>query len=239
MRQVPHYLLIGNGRVARHFHYYFSLLSLSFESWHRQQPLFKLQHQLNTSALSHIMLLINDDSIEDFILKNLNSTKAVKIHFSGSLVTPYAYGAHPLMSFNDHLYDIKQYQSIGFVIDHDAPEFEILLPGLSNKHIRLNISKKPKYHALCVLSGNFSCLLWKKLFDTLESEFNIPHSIAYPYLLQLTQNIVQDYTSALTGPLVRQDKITIENNIKSLKKDPFQKIYRSFVSCYLSEKERI
>ena len=147
-------------------------------------------------------------------------------------MTPYAHGAHPLMSFSKNLYGFDQYQSIPYILDHDAPAFESLFPGLPNQHVRLHKSSKAKYHALCVLSGNFSCLLWQKLFSCFEKEFNIPSAIAYPYLLQQTQNLLTDPKSALTGPLVRGDNYTIEKNIAALEQDPFQEVYRSFVACY-------
>lgn len=237
MGQVPHYLLIGKGRVARHFQHFLSLLSLPFSTWHRGERYLQLDEQLKKA--SHVLLLINDDAIEDFSAKYLTNTSALRIHFSGSLVSDTIIGAHPLMSFSRTLYTLEQYQSIPFVIDHDAPDFEHLLPGLLNQHIRLHKSKKPKYHALCVMSGNFSCMLWQKFFASLEHEFNIPRTLCFPYLFQQTQNLFNQHESALTGPLVRNDVKTIENNLKALAHDPFQEVYQSFISCYQQMKESI
>lgn len=234
MRQVPHYLLIGSGRVARHFQYYLSLLQIPFQVWHRQDSLAQLQQKLVPA--SHILVLINDAAIDEFIQKYIITPNKIVTHFSGSLVSSLAYGAHPLMTFNDDLYSFEQYQSIPFVIDEDAPTFEMILPGLPNQHVRLPKSLKAKYHALCVLSGNFSCLLWQKFFSTLEQEFHFPIEIMTPYLLQQTQNIVNNYKTALTGPLVRNDLTTIHKNIDSLENDPFQEIYKSFVASYTKQK---
>lgn len=179
-------------------------------------------------------MLISDQAIQTFIhanLVNLNNTDAILIHFSGSVVSQDAYGAHPLMSFTNHLYELEQYQSIPFVLDHDAPSFETLLPGLKNSHVRIHTSLKAKYHALCVLSGNFSCMLWQKLFTSFEREFNFSAAIAFPYLLQQTQNLTLEPKNALTVPLVRNDATTIERNLHALKNDPFLDIYKSFVLC--------
>lgn len=230
MRQVPHYLIIGNGNVARHIQRYFSLLSLSFSNWHRKETLEKLDQCIHQA--SHILLLISDHVIEEFIHQHLKNSKAMCIHFSGSLVSEIAYGAHPLMTFGRSLYKFKQYQNIPFILDHTAPPFETILPGLPNRHVFLHQSLKAKYHALCVLSGNFSCLLWEKLFATLEKEFCISHKLAYPYLLQQTKNLTAYPPSALTGPLARGDKKTIEKNLKALDDDPFHDIYKSFITCY-------
>lgn len=234
MRQVPqatpNYLIIGNGRVARHFQHYFTLLNLPFTTWQRQEPLADLQARMQQST--HILLLITDGAIDEFITQHLQQTTQTRIHFSGSLVSENAYGAHPLMCFNKTLYELPEYLALTFIVDQDAPDFSVLLPGLPNKHERLPKSLKAKYHALCVMSGNFSCLLWQKLFSSLENEFNLSAQAAYPYLLQQTKNIHQDYTSALTGPLVRNDVHTIEKNLMALESDPFQEIYKSFVACY-------
>ncbi len=230
MRQVPRYLLIGDGRVARHFQHYFTLLQLSFVCWHRKQSVTQLEQKLHDS--SHVLILISDKAIEEFIATYLKDTKAFLIHFSGSVITDSAYGAHPLSSFSSSLWDVSQYQAIPFILDEDAPLFETLLPGLSNQHVRLAKSLKPKYHALCVLSGNFSCLLWQKLFATFEQDFHIPKTMARPYLQQIIQNLLAHPESALTGPLVRNDQTTIAKNIEALANDPFHDVYLSFVKCY-------
>lgn len=230
MRQVPHYLIIGNGRAASHFQYYFSLLQLSFSHWHRKQPFSLLPEKLKQAT--HVLLLIKDDAIEAFMQHHLQHASSIFIHFSGSLITSKAYGAHPLMTFNKHLYDVQTYQSIPFIIDHDAPPFAELLPGLPNASVRLDKALKPKYHALCVLSGNFSCILWQKLFSAFEHEFNLPASFAHLYLQQQTRNLLNDAENALTGPLVRGDHETMKKNIAALHNDAFQQVYKSFIESY-------
>lgn len=230
MRQVPYYLIIGNGRVARHFQHYFKHLALSHSTWHRRQPLAALQQA--AAKATHILILIKDDAIDHFIDTHLSDVDAHILHFSGSLNSEKAYGAHPLMTFSNDLYDLSQYQSIPFVIDHDAPAEADLLPGLPNPTMRLHKSQKAKYHAWCVLSGNFSCLLWQHFFKSLEADFHIPPHAAHGYLYQQTQNLLTHPETALTGPLVRADRVTLKKNLEALKDDPFQKVYQSFMDCY-------
>lgn len=230
MRQVPHYLIIGNGRVARHFCHYFSLLNISCTQWYRPEPVVRLQEL--SQAATHILILISDQAIEPLITAHLQDVTAVKIHFSGALVTPLAYGAHPLMTFNTALYTIDKYQSISFIVDATALGFETLLPGLPNPHVCLAPELKAKYHAMCVLSGNFSCLLWQKFFDTLTSEFGFPPETGQAYLRQQMENLLTDPSSAFTGPLARGDQVTIEKNLAALEGDPFKRIYQSFVELY-------
>jgi 2-dehydropantoate 2-reductase len=234
MRQVPHYLLIGNGRLARHLDRYLTLLDIPHDGWHRQRPLSALDVPLKNAT--HILLAIKDDAIEDFSRQYLRQTGAIKIQFSGARVTKEAIGAHPLMTFGHDLYSLEKYRAIPFVVDEGAPAFETLLPGLSNPHVFLAPALKPKYHALCVMAGNFSCLLWQKLFDTLAAEMNIPPETAKLYLRQQTENLLNNYKTALTGPLVRGDAKTLEKNVRALEGDAFENVYQSFIGAYKKEK---
>jgi predicted short-subunit dehydrogenase-like oxidoreductase (DUF2520 family) len=165
--------------------------------------------------------------------------KNIKIHFSGSLVTRKAYGAHPLMTFGPELYTLEKYLAIPFVVDEKAPLFSDLLPGLHNPNVRLSEKQKAKYHALCVMAGNFSCILWQKLFTGLGQEFGIPPHTADMYLRQQTENLLTNYQGALTGPLARGDEATIARNIRALDGDPFKKIYEAFVEAYPLAKEQM
>lgn len=228
MRQVPHYLLIGNGRVVSHLRHYFSLLRLTYSCWSRQQSESDLKTKL--AKATHVLVLITDKAIAEFARQYKN--QAMWVHCSGSLYTQHAFGAHPLMTFSEHLYCLEQYQAIPFVIDADAPAFSEMLPGLTNQHVRLDPALKAKYHALCVLSGNFACLLWQKFFTELEQTFQMPKEIAHPYLMQQMQNLMLNPTLALSGPLVRGDDATLEKNLMALRTDPYHAVYESFINAY-------
>lgn len=231
MRQVPtRYLIIGNGRLARHMYHYLTLLQLPVNLWHRSQNLNDLAEKL--ALATHVLVLISDSAIEPFIDSHLQTTSALIMHCSGSLISKAAYGVHPLMTFGPHLYEEAQYARIPFIIDEDAPCFADLLPGVPNPYQRLSKSLKAKYHALCVLSGNFTCMLWQKLFVAFKDELKISPELAYPYLEQQIQNLLIDPEKALTGPISRGDHVTIAKNIAALAGDPFQEVYRSFVNCH-------
>lgn len=233
--QLPDYLVIGNGRVARHFLHYFSLLGIDTAHWHRGLPLDEL------GDAQHILVLISDDAIEDFIRDNLADKNGTKIHFSGSLVTELAVGAHPLMTFGttfgQGLYAREKYEEIFFILDDDAPDFNRLLPGLPNPYARLAPARKAQYHAHCVMAANYSCLLWQKLFDAFENDFSLPPEAAFPLLKQQTENLVADRKNALTGPLARGDSATIARNLSALAGDDYQKIYQVFVETYQNQNQ--
>jgi len=236
VRQVPAYLLIGNGRVQRHVACYFDHLGIPYTHWHRgmaEEMLASL-----AAAATHILILIRDDAIADFAQCHLAGLSAFKIHFSGALVAEGIHGAHPLMTFGPDLYTPEKYAAIPFVIEDDAPDFAALLPGLPNAHARIKKSDKAKYHALCAMAGNFSCLLWQKLMDSFASDFGLPPETAHAYLHQQTENLLQDYKTALTGPLARGDRMTVQKHLAALKGDTFADVYQSFITAYDGTKEK-
>ena len=108
----------------------------------------------------------------------------------------------------------------------------MLLPGLSNAYAYLDKKLKARYHALCVLSSNFSCLLWQKLTTDFSENLNLPAEFAKPILAQCTKNLLTKPQSALTGHLVRNDLSTIASNLAALEGDPFQVVYKSFINAY-------
>lgn len=234
--QVPAYLLIGNGRAQRHMACYFDYLGISYTHWHRgmaEETLASL-----AAEATHILILIRDDAIADFAQFHLSGVAALKIHFSGVLVVDGIHGVHPLMTFGPDLYTREKYISIPFVAEDDAPEFSALLPGLPNPSARIKKADKAKYHALCAMAGNFSCLLWQKLMDSFASDFGLPPDTANAYLRQQTENLLHDYKTALTGPLARGDRVTVQKHLAALKGDPFAEVYQSFITAYEGIREK-
>lgn len=228
MRQVP-YAILGAGRAAQHFCHYFTLLGIPYCQWSRQQNKSDLTKIIAQSE--RILILINDDVIEAFILENPRLRNKTLLHCSGRLISPLAFGAHPLTSFSKELYDLETYQKIPFILDQYCPAFAELFPGLSNPSYRISSELKNFYHSLCVLSGNFTCMLWQKFFTELENKFKLPKAVAFPYMRQIFTNLQQD-TIALTGPLVRGDQHTIAANLAALQDDPFQQVYQTFLEIF-------
>jgi predicted short-subunit dehydrogenase-like oxidoreductase (DUF2520 family) len=143
-----------------------------------------------------------------------------------------AEGAHPLMTFDDSVYELDAYRAIPFILDAGGTPFEELLPGLPNPSFVISAAERPFYHALCVMAGSFSTILWLKLFEEFQQRLGIPPSAARAYLAQVTANLMRDPDRALTGPLSRRDAQTIAANLQALEGDPFHAIYSAFVRAY-------
>ena len=229
------FLIIGAGRAARHFAHYFRLENLNFETWSRALNSDDLARKI--ARCTHALLLINDRAIEDFYNQNPALSKRVVLHCSGALKSELIPGAHPLMTFADRLYDLETYQKIFFVYD-DGQDFNELLPGLKNQSHPLPANQKPFYHALCVMSGNFTTMLWEKVFGDFESKLGLPRNVLFPYLNQTADNLCRASAdqSVLTGPIVRDDRLTINSHLAALEGDTYRDVYLAFCEAYHRER---
>ena len=241
MGQVPastSFLIIGNGRFARHLRHYFSLEKIQFQSWHRGQSPELLTNSL--ASATHVLLAISDRAITSFAESIASFEDKTLVHFSGSITVDGVSGAHPLMTFSNDLYDLETYRRIPFIVESEGPAFETLLPGLNNPWHAISRGQKPLYHALCALSGNFTVLLWEKVFADFSAKLGLPREVLVPYLCQITENIAcsSEGGSALTGPLVRGDFETVERHLKALEGDAFRDVYAAFVTAYLRSPSR-
>jgi predicted short-subunit dehydrogenase-like oxidoreductase (DUF2520 family) len=238
MGQVPKYGIVGDGNVANHFASYFSLEEISFRVWSRkiaEQRKISMENALGQTDV--ILLLVSDGAIEEVARSAPFLEKKKVIHFSGSVVTPLAVGAHPLMTFSKSFYELPVYRSIPFVVEDDEHKFRDFFPTLRNPVYKISKEDKALYHALCVLSGNFTSLLWGKFFNDLETKFKIPRKAAFPYLDAIAHNVQKYGSESLSGPLARGDQATINRNLDSLQGDPYQSVYKAFVNAFTESKK--
>lgn len=228
------YGLIGDGKLASHFVHYLELKKLPFKQWSRRlfndNKVSNIQSHL--SNCDYIIVLLKDDIIESFIESSdflkIKQKSGKLIHCSGSLVMKQVQSFHPLMTFSDELYSIDTYESISFISETNKISFDEVFPELQNKSFEIESSKKELYHALCVLGGNFTTMLWQKVLTEMKL-LGIEESAVVPYMQQTISNLEKNYQDALTGPLARKDLKTIEKNINSLRNDPYKDVYKSFV----------
>jgi predicted short-subunit dehydrogenase-like oxidoreductase (DUF2520 family) len=230
------YGIVGDGRVARHTAHYLDLSGLPYTTWsRREERATSTPVGASLASCDVVLVLISDAAIEPFIEDHSDLRDKTLVHFSGSLVTPLARGMHPLSSFAADLYDLGTYQAIPFVCDEGAPGFGDVFPELSNPHYTIAGELKPLYHCMAVLAGNFTTVLWNKLFDTFEERLQLPKEVATPYLRQIASNLEHAPTTAQTGPLARNDRQTIHANLEALGTDPYRDVYAAFVRAVAPE----
>lgn len=240
------YAILGGGRLARHFSEYFRLLGIPFNGWARDRA-----SALNTCDIAdaharlkatvetadRVLLLVADGAIGALLKQYPFLHDKRLVHCSGALSFPGVAGAHPLMTFAEELYPLERYRSVPFMVEagHD---FSTLLPGLPNPHFPIGLEDKARYHAFCVMAGNFVQILWQGVAERFSDELQLPAESLNAYLRQVTENYVRHPGSALTGPLVRGDEQTIARNLQALEGDPLQGLYRDFVAYYEAAAEK-
>ena len=223
------YGIVGRGRVAGHLAHWFSLEDLPYVLWFRDSPE-SPEHTLSTCKT--IILAVNDDALETFIAVHPELRSKKMIHLSGSRTVSGVPGFHPLMTFGPELYSLDEYREIPFVTEAGGPAFTEVFPTLPNPNRELDSTKKALYHALCVISGNFTTLLWNKAFDGFEKSLGLPRDMLQPYLARIAANLASHPEGALTGPLIRGDKGTVTANLNALGDDPWQDVYRAFAALF-------
>jgi 2-dehydropantoate 2-reductase len=233
MAELPDIVLIGRGRLATHLGRYFEQLGMRHTVWSRRLEAEKLCPRLDAliEPGTRALLAISDGAIEPFVQRHPELGKTVRIHFSGRLASPLAIGAHPLFSFAGTFYERELYERIPFVIDQGCPPLASLIPGLPNPSFFIDPERRERYHALCVLAGNFTTLLWRKLFFELDAELGMPREQVLPYFESIARGLGGTGLS-LSGPLSRGDRTTLQRNLEALKSDPFEQVYSAFVSAY-------
>lgn len=224
------YGIIGNGRMSRHMQFYFNCIGIDFKVWSRNDNQNQLKDTIDIAT--HILILINDASIESFINEHSDKLQnKVLIHFSGALHTPLAIGAHPFMIAGRLLYSLEEYKKIPFVVDQ-GHTLSSLFPKLENPGFNIDKEKKPFYHALAVLCANGSILLWQKAIQEFQSQLGLPKEVLLTCIRQIALNIENNEKEALTGPLVRNDQETIARNLQALNNDSYKSVYSSLVKAY-------
>ena len=224
------YAIVGGGRLARHFSEYFHLLEIPHTRWTRdnqsalntfEQPDAEKRLQETVGKADRVLLLVSDNAIAVLLKQYPFLREKQLIHCSGVLSFPGVAGAHPLMSFANHTYELDTYQSVPFMVEAGLV-FSEVFPGLPNPHFAIKFEDKARYHALCVMAGNFAQILWKGVAQRFEQQLELPVGTLHPYLNQLVENFIQSPETALTGPLTRNDQQTIAQNINSLDGDALQ-----------------
>ena len=242
MRQVPTYLIVGDGAMAHHMRAYFTGLDVAFVTWSRgtsspeELPVF-------LAKASHVLLLVSDAAIEQVAakvsqyLKPSTSTKFL-IHFSGSLQTSCAFSAHPLQSFRRGFsYDLPDYQAVPWILGADAPDFSQLLPGLPNRHFRIKNTDRPYYHAMCVLASNVTALIIQQVLRRMRDRLHLPDDVMHPLLQQTYAHFQEHPEAALTGPFERGDVATLIRDRQALASDELQGIWDAVAVFYGYEEQ--
>lgn len=221
------YLIIGAGRWAQHLQFYLNDLGVAFATWDRQQDPHALQRKV--SASTHVLLAISDSAIEPFYQRYLAGQDKVVVHFSGALHIEGLICTHPLMTFGPELYPADFYPQIHFTLT-GAQSLQEVLP-FKNSYSVLSPQDKALYHALCVVGGNFTQILFAEVFTQMKA-LHVPAPGVQLYFEKSLENAAKLGIKGLTGPLQRNDQITMNKNLAALEGQKLESIYRVFLETY-------
>lgn len=236
-------LLVGGGRMAKHISHFFNQHRIPFVQWTRSKqkmnPLLTLENTfLKHPSLKRVLLAISDSSISDFVSKHEEALQnKILVHFSATVSDPRVLGFHPLGSFSPELnIDLAK---IHFHGTHPESIFHEALPMLKNNYTQLKSEDLKLYHALCVVGGNFSAILWREFFKEMQ-KLGIQREALISYHDVVSHNIHDNPEHAATGPLLRGDLNTIEKNIASLENyaPKLASLYKIFVENFAKAFER-
>ncbi len=214
--------------MATHVARYFDLLSLPYREWSRSQGGTAVEA---LEKCDPVLLLVSDGAIDEVAAGFAPGEGRTLVHFSGAVRTDAATGMHPLCTFGPAPYDLTTYRGIPFVCEAGGPRFPDVFPELPNPHYTIPPEGKPLYHALAVLAGNFTTVLWTRLFDGFEHELGLPREAALPYLARVAANLADPSQASPTGPVARGERATVRANLTALAGDPFEGVYRAFVEA--------
>ena len=198
-----HPLLLGSGKLASHLHHYFNLKKI--------------------------------EPVAEAIVKKFPEAKLV--HASGSIAIPRVHTLHPLNTFGPTLYDQSIYEKTSFtVIEEEWRDHPEALLGFfeyfSNSRLQIRSEDRALYHAQCVMIANFPQILWNGVFKEIKTKLGSDPDLFKPLLSQAVSNFLNLGGSALTGPLVRQDQVTLQKHMRALENTPFHALYQAFIQFY-------
>jgi hypothetical protein len=234
-------LLIGGGRLAHHFHHYLNSIGIHHCLLPDSRTLTGLKEQITDSrassdgGISHFWLMVSDDA-----LTSLSSTlhdrypEIPQIHSSATIPLPHAMTLHPLMSFGPELYPIQNYERFPLTLIEEEikkhPDFEELVrSSFRNRILIIQDRDRGRYHLNCVMTSNLSILLWDA---AMTAGPDLPPEVFQPILQQTLQNFMSFKSAALTGPLARGDKDTLNRHLKILQGTPECGLYQAFMEYH-------
>ena len=169
-------------------------------------------------------------------MRNLDIRNKNICHCSGSISSTaffdaqnkgaYAYSIHPLCAINDRYEAYKNLANAVFTIEGNSEHLDSLMQifqKCGNDIIKIDTQKKALYHASAVMASNLVTALFATSIDLL-NRCGVDKKMAKNILLPLLQGNVDnlatfDIKDALTGPVERNDLITIKKHLNAFNQE--------------------
>ena len=209
-----------------------------------------------SAASASVVLVTVRDAQLDGVLRDLAGAPlepgAVILHASGSADPPslalvrqrgYVAGTfHPLVPLVDPSRAAATLRGAWIGIDGDAAARECsraLAARLGAHTLEIPQGEKPRYHAAAVLVSNFPAVLLalgERVLVESGIDAEVAHHALRPLWLAAAENVRgSSVASALTGPVVRGDAVTVRANLDALRDDETARAVYRLMSFALLE----
>ena len=203
------------------------------------------------AASSIIFITVNDSQIQAVweLCKKSDLTNKILCHCSGAMTASvfsgieqtkaYGYSVHLLFSFNDKYNSYKEISKAFFTVEGDENHIDYvtdIIKKTGNEYVVIDGTNKDKYHGAAVFVSNLVIGLFhsgKKLLMDCGFCDEQAQKALIPLFINNAANLsCVGESSALTGPVDRNDLDTVKKNINCLDddyKDIYVKLSRQLV----------
>ena len=203
------------------------------------------------AASSIIFITVNDSQIQTVweLCKKSDLTNKILCHCSGAMTASvfsgieqtkaYGYSVHLLFSFNDKYNSYKEISKAFFTVEGDENHIDYvtdIIKKTGNEYVVIDGRNKDKYHGAAVFVSNLVIGLFhsgKKLLMDCGFCDEQAQKALIPLFINNAANLsCVGESSALTGPVDRNDLDTVKKNINCLDddyKDIYVKLSRQLV----------
>lgn len=203
------------------------------------------------AASSIIFITVNDSQIQAVweLCKKSDLTNKILCHCSGAMTASvfsgieqtkaYGYSVHLLFSFNDKYNSYKDISKAFFTVEGDENHIDYvtdIIKKTGNEYVVIDGTNKDKYHGAAVFVSNLVIGLFhsgKKLLMDCGFCDEQAQKALIPLFINNAANLsCVGESSALTGPVDRNDLDTVKKNINCLDddyKDIYVKLSRQLV----------
>ena len=202
-----------------------------------------------------LLLTVPDDALAH-LSQQLADQKRVAagtivVHCSGALssaiLKPLAQqgchiaSVHPLKAFAKPMFNRDAFKNCYCALEGDALAVETLSPlfnQLGAQIVPLLPANKALYHTAATIASNYLVTLAatsSQLFEDAGFDTALAKTVTEQLMQSSLENIQQskDISDALTGPLARGDKNTLQNHLKALQAGPHHDLYRAMALATL------
>lgn len=203
------------------------------------------------AASSIIFITVNDSQIQTVweLCKKSDLTNKILCHCSGAMTASvfsgieqtkaYGYSVHLLFSFNDKYNSYKEISKAFFTVEGDENHIDYvtdIIKKTGNEYVVIDGTNKDKYHGAAVFVSNLVIGLFhsgkKLLMDCGFCDEQAQKALIPLFINNAANLLCVGESSALTGPVDRNDLDTVKKNINCLDddyKDIYVKLSRQLV----------